>query len=208
MFATAAAGMSVGMSGLINDLHANVRWKPSCNRELAEAEMKLLLKRMIGAACLDAITYEQVEADSKSTGSAILVVFIASVAASVGVGSTDLVGIAGVTLAAFLSWMVWIGLTLLIGKWIMPRPETQTDFGEILRTTGFSAAPGVFRILAVIPGIGLPIYLGVTVWMLLTFVVAIRQALDYTSFSRALAVCLLGWAIHGILFFAFVQTAI
>jgi hypothetical protein len=170
--------------------------------------MKVLLKRMIGAARLDTGTYEQLEADSKSTGSAIFVVFIASVAASIGVGSTSVVGIVGVTLAAFLSWMVWIALTLVIGKWIMPTPETHTDFGEILRTTGFSAAPGVLRILAAIPGMGLPVFLCVTVWMLVTFVIAIRQALDYTSFSRALAVCLLGWAIHGILFFAFVQTAI
>jgi hypothetical protein len=43
--------------------------------------------------------------------------------------------------------------------------------------------------------------------MLLTFVVAVRQALDYASSARALAVCLLGWLIHGVLFFAFVRTA-
>jgi len=170
--------------------------------------MKTLLKRMMGAARLDARTYEQVEADSASTGSAILVVFIASVAAAVGLGSTDLTGIAGVTVAAFLSWAVWIALTLVIGKWVMPERGTHTNIGEILRTTGFSASPGVFRIFAGLPGIGLPIFLGVTVWMLFAFVVAIRQALDYASFNRALAVCLLGWVIHGLLFFAFVRVAI
>jgi len=30
-------------------------------------------------------------------------------------------------------------------------------------------------------------------WMLAAFVVAVRQALDYSSTWRALAVCLLGW---------------
>ena len=169
--------------------------------------MNIFLKRMIGAARLDANTYEQVEADSTSTASAILVVLIANVAAAVGTGSTNLAGITGLTLAALLSWMVWVGLTLVIGKWIMPGPETQTNIGEILRTTGFSASPGVFRIFGVIPGIGLPIFLGVTAWMLLTFVVAIRQALDYASFTRALAVCVLGWVIHGLLFFGFVWVA-
>jgi len=169
--------------------------------------MNIFLKRMMGAARLDANTYEEVEADSSSTVSAILVVLIASVAAAVGTGSANLAGIAGLTLAALLSWMVWIGLTLVIGKWIMPGPETQTNIGEILRTTGFSASPGVFRIFGVIPGIGLPIFLGVTAWMLLTFVVAIRQALDYASLKRALAVCVLGWVIHGLLFFGFVWVA-
>jgi hypothetical protein len=90
----------------------------------------------------------------------------------------------------------------------LPDLATHTDIGEIIRTTGFSASPGVFRILAGIPGIGLPIFLGVTIWMLFTFVVAIRQALDYASFNRALAVCFLGWLIHGLLFFAFVMVAI
>ena len=170
--------------------------------------MKTLLKRMIGAARMDAATYEEVEADSASTSSAVVVVLIASIAAAVGVGATDLSGIVRASLAALLSWMVWIGLTLLIGKWIMPDPRTHTDFGEILRTTGFSASPGVFRIFAGIPIIGQPILLGVTIWMLFTFVLAIRQALDYASFGRALAVCLLGWMIHGLLFFGFVLVAI
>ena len=31
------------------------------------------------------------------------------------------------------------------------------------------------------------------VWMLATMVMAVRQALDYTSTGRALAVCALGW---------------
>jgi hypothetical protein len=57
------------------------------------------------------------------------------------------------------------GLTLVIGKWVMPTPGTHTDIGEILRTTGFSASPDVFRIFAGIPGIGLPIFFGATIWM-------------------------------------------
>ena len=44
--------------------------------------------------------------------------------------------------------------------------------------------------------------------MLLSFVVAIRQALDFTSTGRALAVCLLGWIIHGLVLFGFVRTAL
>jgi hypothetical protein len=171
-------------------------------------DMKTLFSQMVGAARLDAKTYEQVEADSTSTGSALLVVLMASIAAAVGLGNRDLVSIAGVTVAALMTWMVWIGLTLVIGKWIMPDPGTDTDFGEILRTTGFSAAPGVLRIFAGIPVIGLPILFGVTIWMLFAFVVAVRQALDYTSFNRALAVCLLGWLIHSVLFLGYVWVAI
>jgi hypothetical protein len=31
------------------------------------------------------------------------------------------------------------------------------------------------------------------IWMLLAFVIAVRQALDYTGTGRAFAVCLIGW---------------
>jgi hypothetical protein len=47
-----------------------------------------------------------------------------------------------------------------------------------------------------------------TIWMLFSFVVAVRQALDYTNTGSALAVCILGWLIHGALFFGFVMVAV
>jgi hypothetical protein len=80
------------------------------------------------------------------------------------------------------------------------RIATRADLGEVLRTTGFSASPGVLRILGAIPGVGLRIFIIVTAWMLLTFVVAIRQAFDYESTRRELAECILGWIVHGLLF--------
>jgi hypothetical protein len=90
----------------------------------------------------------------------------------------------------------------------MPGKATKADFGQVMRTTGFSAAPGVFRVLGAIPVIGWFLFLIVTVWMLMSFVVAVRQALDYQTTGRAFAVCLLGWIIHAILFFGFVMVAV
>jgi hypothetical protein len=84
--------------------------------------MKILLRRMMGAARLDART--------ASTGSAILIVVIASIAAAVGLGNTNVMEITAMTAAALLTWMVWIGLTLVIGKWIMPGAETHTRTSE------------------------------------------------------------------------------
>ena len=82
------------------------------------------------------------------------------------------------------------------------------DIGEVLRTTGFSASPGILRAFAVIPSIALPVYIGITFWMLVAFVVAIRQALDFTSLPRAFAVCFLGWLIYAVLFLGFVRVAL
>jgi hypothetical protein len=170
--------------------------------------MKTFFNRMIGAACLDSGTYEQVEADPASSAPAVLVVMSASVAAGLGSGISDPRGLIGITLVALVTWLVWVGLTYIIGTRLFPGPDTDATLGQVLRTTGFSATPGILRILGILPAIGWPIFIGITFWMLLTFVVAIRQALDYAGTGRALAVCFLGWLIQGLVFFAFVLTAI
>ena len=151
---------------------------------------------------------EQVEADRASNAGAVVVVVVASLAAAIGSGSRDPISLVSATSAMLITWMVWVGLTYFIGTHLLPGPQTHADIGEVLRTTGFSASPGVLRIFGALPGVGLPIFIGVTIWMLLTFVVAVRQALDYASSGRALAVCVLGWLLHGLLFFAFVMVAI
>ena len=170
--------------------------------------MKNMIKSMIGAARLDALTYERIEADPRTTAAAVLVVVIASVAASIGIGVTDPGGILGVTLGAMATWMFWVALTYIIGTRVFPEAQTHVTIGELLRTTGFSASPGILRIFGLLPAVGWAVFLGVTIWMLFAFVVAVRQALDYAGSPRAFLVCVLGWLIHGVLFFAFVVTAV
>ena len=64
--------------------------------------------------------------------------------------------------------------------------------GQLLRTIGFSAAPGLIRVLGIIPGLYVPVSFVASLWMLVTMVVAVRQALDYESTGRAVAVCVIG----------------
>ncbi len=78
----------------------------------------------------------------------------------------------------------------------MPEPQTKSDVGELLRTIGFSSAPGVLRIFSFIPLLGGFVSAVVFIWMLATMVVAVRQALDYTSTGRAAAVCIISWVIY------------
>jgi len=162
--------------------------------------------RMIGAARLHSGTYEEVESDVTGNAQAVIVVIIASLAASIGIGATDPRSVVGMLMVAILSWLVWVMMTLFIGTRLLPGNVTHADFGQVLRTTGFSASIGLLRILGIIPEIREAVFAIVTIWMLVTFIVAIRQALDYQSTGRAVAVCILGWLIHGLLFFGFVRS--
>jgi hypothetical protein len=90
---------------------------------------------------------------------------------------------------------VWALLTYEIGTRVMPEAQTRADVGELLRTIGFAAAPGMLQIFGVVPGASIPAFAITGVWMLVAMIVAVRQALDYTSTARAVAVCCLGWAL-------------
>jgi hypothetical protein len=169
--------------------------------------MTTLTSRLLGSASLKVSSYEEIESDRHATWQAVAIVILSSLGAAIGIGNTSLSGIAALLFFAIATWMIWVLLTLFIGTQLLPGKQTQSDFGQLLRTTGFSAAPGILRVLGVVPGIGWILFLAATLWMLFTYVVAVRQALDYTSTGRALAVCLLGWIIHGVVLFGFVLTA-
>jgi hypothetical protein len=153
-------------------------------------------QRLIGALSLDAAIYEEVEADRTATGQALAVVLLSSVAAGIGARGLEETSVASVIFISTLSlvaWVAWALLTFEIGGRLLPEPQTRVDAGELLRTIGFASTPGLLRVLGVIPGVTIPIFAGTAVWMLVATIVAVRQALDYASTARAVAVCALGW---------------
>lgn len=158
--------------------------------------MASFIHRMYGAARLDVATYEEVEGDKTATAQALAVVLLSAVAAGVGGAAAGGVrGFIGFLVAALLAWVAWALVTWVVGTKVLPSPQTQSDMGELLRTIGFASSPGLFRVFAFVPVLGWIVEFVVWVWMLATFVVAVRQALDYTSTGRAVAVCTIGWLV-------------
>jgi hypothetical protein len=158
--------------------------------------MNSFLQRLIGAAALDSTIYEEVEADRRATGQALTVIILSSLAAGVGsrgLGGATLPNAAFFGLVSLMAWGAWALLTLQIGGRLLPEPQTSVDVGELLRTTGFAAAPGILRVFGILPGVTIPVFVITAVWMLAAMVVAVRQALDYRSTGRAIIVCVLGW---------------
>jgi len=165
--------------------------------------------RMLGAATLKVPIYEEVEADTTATGQAAGAVVLASIAG--GIGSLGLVtatvgGFLLGAVASLVSWVIWAFLIYIIGTRVLPEPQTRADMGEMLRTMGFAQAPGLVRVFGVVPGLGTLLLVVVNIWMLVTMVIAVRQALDYSSTGRAVGVCVIGWlvaiVVQGLLLFS------
>ena len=164
------------------------------------------VERMIGAARLDVRTYEEVEADPSAFSQALAVVALAGVAAGIGSGyHLGFAGLLGGAVASILSWVVWAWLTWLIGTKWLGEAQTSADTGELLRTVGFSASPGLLRVLGLLPVVGGVVFAVTSIWMLITMVIAVRQALDLRSTGRAVVICLIGWVLHMVIFFGLLR---
>ena len=154
-----------------------------------------LIGRMIGAASFNVDVYEEVEADRSAMGQAVLVVVLVAVVNGVVLLAND-GGVDGLVfgiIGSLLTWAVWAGITMFVGTTIFNTPETHADWGQLARTTGFAQSPGVLGILGVIPFLGVLVLFAIPVWRLATMVVAVRQALDYTSTLRAVGVVVVGF---------------
>ena len=165
--------------------------------------MNPFVDRMIRAARLDAHLYEEVEKDTSATGHAIGVVVLAAIAAGVGAKGGDITGLLLGSVIALFSWYVWAYITYLIGTKLLPEPQTEATHGELLRTIGFSASPGILRVLGVIPFLREIVFLGAGIWMLVAMVIAVKAALDYESMWRAVGVCVIGWIVQAFILILF-----
>jgi len=148
--------------------------------------------RVAGAAVLNGGMYEELEANPATTTEALAVVVLASVAWGVGAagrGGSDLPAIAIATGIAVILWMAWAMLAFQVGTRLLAGPRTHATWGELLRTTGFAASPGLLAILAPLSGARALVLTVSLIWMFAATVVALRHALDYGGLSRALAVC-------------------
>jgi len=154
-----------------------------------------MVDRMVGAAFLTIDTYEEVEHDQDATLQAAGVVAMVAVAQALGASPLGVFSAVRAALVGVIGWLVWAGVTYLIGTKLFGGTAT---WGELMRTLGFAQAPGVLLILGLIPLLGTPITAVVGLWMLVAAFIGVRQALDFGN-GKTLATVLVGWCIYAVL---------
>ena len=159
----------------------------------------VFVNRIIRACKLDVSLYEEVEADKTATFQAALVVILSSLAAGVGAISLGASNFLMAPILSLISWYVWAYLIYIIGAKLFPEPNTKADHGQLLRTIGFSSAPGLIRIFGFTPDLMSITFIGAGIWMLIAMVIAVRQALDYESTWRAIGVVVIGFLVQAMI---------
>jgi len=82
-------------------------------------------------------------------------------------------------------------LAYLIGVSILRGKHTESSWGEVLSTMGFTNSPGFLRILAFIPVVGGVIAFLASIWALIAAVIGITAAPDFSTW-RAVLTTLVG----------------
>ncbi len=172
-----------------------------------------LVNRAIRAAKLEAALYEEVEADTTLNREALWVVVIAGLASGIGqllappavvLGAAEPVT-AGSRIVAFLfgllalviGYYIWAYITYYVGTKIF---DGTADPGEMLRTLGYAHAPRVLGLLVFLPAVG-GLLAGIGgLWALVAGIVAVRQALDFST-GKAIATVIVGWIVVMVLGF-------
>ena len=121
---------------------------------------------------------------------------LSSLAAGVGAIHLGASNLLLAPLLSLVSWYVWAYIIYIVGVKMFPDPQTKSNHGELLRTIGFSTAPGIIRIFGFTPTLMTVTYIGSAFWMLACMVVAVKSALDYKSMWKAFGVVVLAWIIQ------------
>ena len=145
--------------------------------------------RFLRAMRLDASVFEEVEQDSGALRQAAAVVAIAGLARGIQVLPEQGWVAAGASLlASFAMWFAVTAAVTAIGVRIF---HGTSNFGELLRTLGFAAAPLVLLVVCALPlgAFGTALSALTHAIAVGALVLAVRQALD-TNTARALIVCI------------------
>lgn len=160
--------------------------------------MTTFFRRLIGVLMLEASAYEEIEAHPTAGMQSVLVVLAVTAAGGIAGMGSGVMGVPGFVTGAVVAlggWLVWVSLITTLGTSTFAEPQTRSSARELLRTLGFAAAPGIFLIFAAIRTAAPVVFAIVSIWMIAAAVMAVRQALDFKSLKRAIAVCGISWAL-------------
>jgi hypothetical protein len=161
-----------------------------------------MFERMIRAARLEANLYEEVEHDASLTTEARKVVLLVALVSGAGAAFFNFeYGAAGAIPAGILravgvwiGWLLWAAVSEWLGTTLTAGEKTHSTMGEMLRVLAYAQTPWILGSLVFLPWVGRILFLVSAVWALLAGIVAIRQALDFST-GRAVITVVTGWIV-------------
>tara|TARA_B110000027_G_C15961905_1_gene230309 strand:+ start:148 stop:669 length:522 start_codon:yes stop_codon:yes gene_type:complete len=158
--------------------------------------IKLFLNRVYRSIKIEPEVYDEVQKDKKATIAAAAVVVLSSLAAGIGASHLGAVNFFLAPALSLITWFLWAYIVYFVGVKLFPDLKTKTTHSALLRSIGFSSAPGMIRIFGFNEGLMTVTFIGSAIWMLACMVVAVKQTLNYKSLWKALGVVIIAWFVQ------------
>ena len=158
--------------------------------------ISLFINRIFRSIKIDPEVFNEIKKDKRATLSAAIVVILSSTAA--GIGATALGGnnLILAPIYSLISWFIWAYIVYFVGVKLFPDSKTKTTHTALLRSIGFSCAPGIIRIFGFNEDLMAVTFIGSAFWMLACMIVAVKQTLNYKSLWKALVVVIIAWFVQ------------
>jgi hypothetical protein len=158
--------------------------------------INLFLNRIYRSVKIDPDVFDEVQKDKKATTTAGVVVVLSSVAAGVGASNFGAVKFYLAPALSLATWFIWAYIVYFVGVKLFPDTKTKTTHQALLRSIGFSCAPGMIRVFGFNENLMAVTFIGAAFWMLVCMVVAVKQTLNYKSLWKALGVVIIAWFVQ------------
>ncbi len=153
--------------------------------------MKQFLMRTVRAIRLDPNLYAEVANDATTKGHAMWMVAIFSMATAFGLfsrGGPTAVNSGLVT--TLFTWYIWAFTVSFAGTRLM---APDADLKSVMRAMAFACAPGLLRLLGVVPQLTFLIFICSSIWMVTASIIAVKKALNVASTPRVAGICIGAW---------------
>jgi hypothetical protein len=158
--------------------------------------LNLFLNRIYRSIKIDPEVFDEVQKDRKATIAAGIVVVLSSLAAGIGASHLGVVNFFLAPGLSLVTWFVWAYIVYFVGVKLFPDVKTKTTHMALLRSIGFSSAPGMIRIFGFYEDLMTVMFVGSAFWMLACMVVAVKQTLNYKSLWKALGIVIIAWFVQ------------
>ena len=156
----------------------------------------LFLNRIYRSIKIDPEVFDEVQKDKNATIAAGIVVVLSSLAAGIGASHLGTINFFLAPVLSLVTWFVWAYIIYFVGVKLFPDLKTKTTHLALLRSIGFSSAPGMIRIFGFNGDLMTVMFVGSAFWMLVCMVVAVKQTLNYKSLWKSLGVVIIAWFVQ------------
>jgi hypothetical protein len=162
--------------------------------EMDQLSLDRIIQRSKDVATFKTRTYAEIARDPKALAEAAIIVAAVAVAAGIGQVNYGAGGLVAGIILSLLGWVISAAIIYFVGTRVTGTPTTSGSVESLLRTLGYASAPNIFSFLGLIWIVGGLVLFVLSIWTLITTVLAIRAALGM-SLQRAIITGFVAWIV-------------